>query len=90
MRTVNYIQKYQKNNYSTKIDFKPLDDGDALLLTGRYRGMKLSDIYIIDPNFFELLIKNDRVDENLKYIAMSIRKDGNIFANNISREIALK
>ena len=90
MQTSNYIQKYRSKNPSSRINFQPLNDGDALLLSGRYKNMKLSDVYVIDPNFFEWLIKDDRIDESLKYIAASIRKDTNIFTDNISREIALK
>ena len=82
------IKRYKDSHKKTELIFDMLDD-DVIMKSGHYKGMKLSDIYIIFPEYINFIINYDNADKALKMIAKQIRDDANLFNENISREIAL-
>ena len=101
MNTQEFIAKHKMQRSNSKLAFErtvkryniagmPLVKcADAKLLNGRYPGMRLSDVFIFDPNYLTLLINNDRVDPELKEIVAEVMKNQSSGADSISRRIAL-
>lgn len=79
------IQNRKKHN---RFIFEIRDD-DALMLSGQYRNMFLSDIFIINPGYLDWIINFDKADPGLKMVCKMIKKNFEITRSSISREIAL-
>lgn len=73
-----------KNSFSFKIV-----NEDAVILTGRYKDMYLSDIFIVNPYYLDWIINFKGGDEELKMVAKSIKNKYKFSEESINREIAL-
>ncbi len=101
METQEYIEKYQKIKLIDSIKYKVIDNNyivagypivkcrDALMLNKKYKGIRLSDIYIFDPNYIVYLQNNKYIPKELKEIANEIDKIQSAGMDDISRQIAL-
>jgi hypothetical protein len=90
MNVLESIQQYKQKKEDQKVRFEELPDGDAVILSGRYSGMKLTDILIANSNFVNWLIHDHSIHRALRMIARSIKEDSEVFADGISREIVMK
>ena len=85
--TMESIQQCRKKLRQSKIDFEELNDGDYLVLNGQYRGMKLSDVFVVNPAFIQWLIDDERFDDGVRMAANTIKSDSLVFSGSIMREI---
>ena len=69
-----------------RLRYKILNNGNTQILSGYFSGLKLTDIYIVFPEFF-VWILNSNLDQDIKLSAKSIVDNGNIYIDNIEREI---
>jgi len=101
MNTEDYIINYQKRKKIDRIQYAPVvkryrvageplvECQDAVIKNGRYAGIRLSDIFIFDPNFLYYLTKSQYVDDELKNIAKAIKRHQSVGVDSISAKIAL-
>jgi len=101
MNTEDYIANYQKRKRIDRIQYIPVvkcyrvageplvECQDAVIKNGRYAGIRLSDIFIFDPNFLHYLTKSQYVDSALKDIAKAIQRHQSSGMDAISAKIAL-
>ena len=87
METRDYIEQHLQREEEDKIKYEILDDGNARILTGQYEGMLLSDIFICAPWFIDWIQRDNRFHADLKFVANIIKRDGNLFADAIQREM---
>jgi hypothetical protein len=69
--------------------FELIDD-DAIIFNGNYNGMRLSDIFIINPSYLDYILGYKNADPGLKMIAQSIKDNYETTSIDIDREIALR
>ena len=62
---------------------------DAVMVNGKYRGLRISELYLIDPRFVNAIIKYHGTPLQLRKIAESVVRYQEQHADAISREIAL-
>ena len=101
MNTEAYINNYKQNKKISRVEYVStvkrykvageslVECRDACIKNGRYGGIRLSDIYIFDPNFLHYLINSKYVDDELKQIAAEIRQHQSAGIDSISTKIAL-
>lgn len=72
------IEKYKKSQ-DTYFEFDVLSNGDILFKSGKYKDMKLSDIFIFDSYFVRQLSEHKAVDPAIKESAKNIIEDNKIW-----------
>jgi len=102
MDTQEFLQRYKNKKQEQSDQFKKVpvfyklagenivECNDAILLTGKYKDMRVSDIFIFDLDYLNYLKKNENIKEDLKDIIKEVIKNQSQGMDNISREIALK
>lgn len=102
MNTQDFISKHRHGKIMKKLKYRPctkayrvageplLECDDAVIMSGRYTGIRLSDIFIFDPAYLQdYLIKNKYIEPKLKEIAKEVVRNQTKGLDSISRDIAL-
>jgi len=85
--TLDLIRERQRKLKQTRIEFEELEDGDCLVTNGKYKNMKLSDVFIVNPAFIEWLIDDDRFPVGARMCARTLKEESVSFSGSVMREI---
>ena len=101
MSTENFIQNFRRKKAIDRLQYRETEKSymvagmplvkcrDALLISGKNKGQRLSDIFIFDPNYMHDLLSYKGVDADLKDIINEVERNQSHGKERVARRLAL-